>query len=144
MFDVAYRIFLHSKDVTYARLHDARKLPGNDPRYGFYASASPSRLNEQMDLITEQISAVLASADILSLISLIFDVHSGGESSHRLFEMYSQDDDRLCANCPIRHVSEWSFYKLLKKYEERKTDVVPELFNLIRKEPTLASITEVM
>jgi hypothetical protein len=123
-------------DVTYARLNVTTKRLGNDPRCGFYASSSLSHFEEQTGLINEQIVAVVASTNILSLI---FDVRHGGKASHRLFEVYSRDDDRLYANCPIRHVSDWSLMELLEKYQERQTDIVP-LLNLIQNEPTLSSI----
>ena len=138
-FDIGYRIFLHPKDVTYARLNATRRLLGNNPRYGFHASSSPSRFKKQVALINEQITAVPASTNILSLI---FDVRRGGEFSQRVFEMYSLDDHRFLANCPIRHVSDWSFKKLLEKYEEREVGVSRELFNLIQREPPIASINE--
>jgi len=140
-FDVDYRIFLHPKDVTYARLNAARNYFGNNPRYGFYASASPSALEDQVALINNQISTVPESTNILSLV---YDVRSGGKFSHHLFEMYSCDDDHFFANCPIRHVSDWSFQKLLEKYEGWQTGFARELFNLIRNGPPIASINEVI
>ena len=140
-FDVGYRIFLHSKDLTYARLNAGRKYLGNNPRRGFYASSDDSSFQEAVASIHEQISAVPASTNILSLI---FDVRSGGNFSHRLFEMYSRNDAHFFANCHIRLVSDWLFERLLVKYEERQADVARELFNAIRKEPEIASINGVI
>jgi hypothetical protein len=85
-------------------------------------------LEKQVASITEQISTVAASTDIGALI---YDIRRGGTSSH-LFQIYSSDDYRLFANCPIKHVSDWSFNRLLEKYEERQTNAALELFDLFR------------
>ena len=115
-------------DVTYARLHAARKYFGNNPRRGFFASISSFSLEKQVASITEQISAVAASTDIGALM---YDIRRGGTSSH-LFQIYSSHDYHPLGNCPIKHVSDWSFNRLLEKYEERQTDAALELFNLFR------------
>ena len=115
-------------DVTYARLNAARKYLGNNPRRGFFASISSFPLEKQVASITEQISTVAASTDIGALID---DIRRGGTSSH-LFQIYSSHDHRMFENCPIKHVSDWSFNRLLEKYEERQTDAALELFNLFR------------
>ena len=65
-----------------------------------HASSSPSRFKEQVALINAQISAVPASTNILSLM---YDVRSGGEFSH-LFELYASNDHHV-ENRSIRRVS---------------------------------------
>lgn len=103
-----------------------------------HASSSPSRFKEQVALINAQISAVPASTNILSLM---YDVRSGGEFSH-LFKLYASND-HLVENRSIRRVSGWSLKKLSEHYEERDTDV-RRLFNLVRTEPPITSINEVI
>ena len=104
-------------DVTYARLNAARKYLGNNPRRGFFASISSFFLEKQVASITEQISTVTASTDVGALI---YDIRRGGTSSH-LFQIYSSHNYRPFGNCPIKHVSDWSFNRLLEKYKERLT-----------------------
>jgi hypothetical protein len=113
-FHVPCRIFLYDGDITYARLNAARERLGTNPRLCFTASISPSHLREQVSSVEEQVSSAAAITDI---ISLIHDFRSGGKPSQHLFQIYTFDEDRLSANCPIKHVSDWSFKKLLEKYE---------------------------
>jgi hypothetical protein len=56
------------------------------------------------------VQEVIASVPTLtSIISLIHDTRSGGEFSHRLFEIYSSNDKHFIAGCFINPVSNWAF-----------------------------------
>ena len=115
-------------DVTYARLNAASKYLGNNPHHGFYVSICSTSLEKQVASITEQISVVAASTNI---DSLIYEIRKGG-GSLCLFQIYSSLDYRIFENCHIKQVSDWSFNRLLEKYEEWQTDAALELFNLFR------------
>ncbi|KAF8523379.1 hypothetical protein BU17DRAFT_86122 [Hysterangium stoloniferum] len=109
-------IFLHPKDLTYARLNAVKTRLGINPRRCFRATVPRST----------------------SIISLIYDTRGGGEFSHNLFEVHSLDDDHFFPGCLIKPVSEWVFERLLEKYKERQANAVRELYDLIRREPALA------
>ncbi|KIM44988.1 hypothetical protein M413DRAFT_25378 [Hebeloma cylindrosporum] len=128
-------IFLYVMDVTYARLNAARKHLGNDPRCGFCASLSSSYFEEQVESITANITAVAASTDIGSLI---YDIRIGGTSS-QLFQIYT-NDNRQSENCHIEQVSDWSFNRLLDKYEQWRTvNAGRDFFNVFRTQPRITT-----
>ena len=115
-------------DVTYAHLNATSKYLGNNPHHGFYASICSTSLEKQVASITEQISVVAA---LTNIDSLIYEICKGG-ASLRLFQIYSSLDYCIFKNCHIKQVLDWSFNRLLEKYEEWQTDATLELFNLFR------------
>ena len=119
-------------DVTCTRLNVAREYVGSNPRHGFEASIGSDFFNAQVLLIKD---AVHQSTNI---IQLVYD--KGGKYSqwYHLFQISSRHDHRWFANCHFEPVSNWSFQKLLERFEKEQDDAIRVLYNRIRKEPKLA------
>jgi hypothetical protein len=87
-----FRIFLHSCDLTYARLKESTSYFGLSPRRCFHASRSHSAMVQLKLDVMEKIRGIPLMASILSLLN---ETYMSSGLSHSISELSPEDDMRL-------------------------------------------------
>ncbi len=132
-----FSIFLHSLDLTYARLKEATTYFGFSPRLCF----NPSRKERQLrDLQNKVKTAVNKAASKRDIRALIFSYENSTMLSHTIFELSPRNDLRLFGDALIGTVSPWALDLLLGAYEAQKLDAAFEFYESISNIPKAGTL----
>jgi hypothetical protein len=134
-----FRIFLHRRDLTYARLKKSSFYLGLNPRNCYKASISSDELSAYMTNVSTKISQIPLSRTITNLLA---HATTSDGVSHLVFELSPdpEDENRRLNRAHIGAVSKWALNILLADYETRQSDSAADFYHSISTMPSAGSL----
>jgi len=131
---IAFRLFLHPKELVYSRLREATTYFGFNPRNCFHASTSPLIFAQIKARILKQIGGVSLIHDLRFWLRKSFSTSSVFDAG---FEMFPKDDQRLLAEAQIAAVSPWALDNLLSANKGQRVDIWYDDYRSIMEAPKM-------
>jgi hypothetical protein len=113
------RIFLTPSDLSFKLLIEATSYFGYNPRRCFDASLSTAKMETNIKELETLVKH--APSDSHNIMQLLHKSQTGGSTiSHRIFQIFPANENRLLVECQFESVSRWALDLLLRQYEDRK------------------------
>ena len=134
-----FRLFLHSRDVTFKLLKESTLYYGYNPRRCFDVSYSRRRLKaKKMDVV--QVITHLAS-NPSELLRVLHDRRANAEDvSHTIFQVIPMDESRQYETSECVPASKWILNSLVEACERNKAESIARLYRSLSGSPLAATL----
>jgi hypothetical protein len=125
-----FSIFLQPFDISFKLLRESTSYFGYNPRECF-ASGREAILRRKINVLETNIKKYV-DKETHSIMQLVTSSLSGDiDISHRIFQIYPPDRERIFSECRFEPVSSWALDVLLKEFHTYRADALAEFYRQI-------------